>query len=79
MRERARAGLADDVRQLLRGTVDVVVASPDGPAAERWRLRESRQAQSPGELFAAYLADQGVDDDRMQALFAELLEGADAS
>ena len=30
--------------------------------------------RSPSELFGAYLADEGVDDPRLCALFDELLE-----
>jgi exonuclease SbcD len=78
VRERARAGLAEDVRSLLPGAVDVAVASPDGPG-ERWRQHESRAGRAPGELFASYLADQGIDDERVRGLFAELLEDVHAS
>src|SRR4051794_5372946 len=80
VRERARAGLADDVRALLPGAVDVVVAAPgmDGDG-HRDGDREDRHGRAPTELFAAYLADQHVDDARVEALFAELLEDAHAS
>jgi exonuclease SbcD len=81
VREPARAGLADDVRALLPQAVDVVVMAPDRD--ERDRARRGRQrfpeAQSPQELFAAYLAEQQIDDPRVTALFGELLEDAGAS
>jgi exonuclease SbcD len=78
VRENAHAGLADEVRALIPGAVDVVVAPPDADrdaAAER----ESRAGRSPHDLFSTYLAEQHVDDDRVRALFAELLDEVHAS
>ena len=34
----------------------------------------SRVGRSPRELFADYLAEQNVDDPRLTAMFAELLD-----
>lgn len=75
VREQHRVGLAEDVRALFPGAVDVVVESggSDGRPA-----RESRAGRSPRELFDAYLADAGVDDPRLGALFDEVLEEAGA-
>jgi len=72
VKEPARAGLADDVRELLPNAVDIRIAASEvldepGP---------SRAGLSPHELFAAYLASQGVDDDRVVRLFARLLDEA---
>jgi exonuclease SbcD len=69
-----RAGLAEDVRELLGdGVVEVRLAPPDADGltiARRSRL----SGQTPHELFAAYLQDVGVDDPRLTALFAGLLD-----
>jgi exonuclease SbcD len=72
VRERHRVGLADEVRALFPGAVDVVVEAPDGEA--RAPAPERRAGRAPAELFDVYLADAGVDDARLAALFAELHE-----
>jgi len=66
------------VRQLLPGAVDVVVASTDASSGQ-WGHQQSRAGRAPTELFSSYLAEQGVDDERVDALFAELLEDLHAS
>jgi exonuclease SbcD len=68
----ARAGLADDVRSWLGDrVVEVrVLGERSGPD----RAVSTRQGRSPHDLFDAYLAEQGIDDPRLPALFAELLE-----
>lgn len=67
--EPARAGLADEVRELLPNAVQVSARAPEvaggGP-------RPARLGRSPEELFAEYLAEQGVDDERLLALFRDL-------
>ncbi|MDQ1488225.1 MAG: repair protein SbcD/Mre11 [Actinomycetota bacterium] len=68
--EPARAGLADDVRELLPNAVDVRIAAP----AVAGDAVPSRTGLSPHELFAAYLSAEGVDDDRVTRLFARLLD-----
>ncbi|HMK12792.1 MAG TPA: hypothetical protein VK461_14470, partial [Acidimicrobiales bacterium] len=67
-----RAGLAEDVRELLgESVVEVRLAvRADAPRGERARLA----GQTPHELFAAYLESAGVDDPRLSALFAQLLD-----
>jgi exonuclease SbcD len=72
VQEPARAGLADDVRALLPNAVDIRIAAP----AVLAEPVPSRAGLSPHELFAAYLASQGVDDDRVGRLFARLLDEA---
>ena len=69
--EPARAGLADDVRELLPNAVDIRIAAP---AAASEPVGPSRAGLSPHELFAGYLADQGVSDERVERLFARLLD-----
>ncbi len=70
-----KAGLAEDVRELLGDSVvEVRLAAPaDSP---RSGTRSKLAGQTPHELFAAYLEGVGVDDPRLNALFAELLDEA---
>jgi exonuclease SbcD len=72
VREAPRAGLADDVRALFPDAVDVAVEA--SAVAEATGPRSDRVGRAPTELFAEYLAERGVDDDRLTALFAELLD-----
>jgi exonuclease SbcD len=69
VQEPARAGLADEVRAILPRAVDVrVERSPDTPAREF----ESRRGRTPHELFADYVASEGIADERVVALFDRL-------
>ena len=61
------------MRALFPGAVDVVVEAP-GRAVDGEPTEPRLDGRSPSELFGAYLADQGVDDPRLSALFDELLE-----
>ena len=68
-----RAGLADELRAWFPRAVDVRVEAP-----ERARRRAARPTDaSPHDLFAAYLDDCEVDDERVLAAFDELLDAAD--
>ena len=74
VREPSRAGLADEVRDLLGpGVVDVAI---DSPAEQRRRAERRAEARSPQEQFAAYLASEDVEDLRIEAMFAELYDDA---
>jgi exonuclease SbcD len=75
VREPFRVGLADDVRELFPNCVDVMVERPDGGAGDR--ARPQRAGRTPHELFGQYLAEKGVEDPRLVALFDELLEAAE--
>jgi exonuclease SbcD len=67
-----RAGLADDVRTWLGDrVVEVRVLGDRGQTAAGVA---SRQGRTPHELFDSYLAEQEIDDPRLGALFAELLD-----
>ena len=72
LREEARVGLADEVREAIPDTVEVVLESP----ATQKSQAEQRQSLSPTEAFARYLADNGAADPEVEALFAELLDEA---
>ncbi len=71
--EQGRVGLADDVRSLLgEGCVDVLVRPPGD--ATGGRERPTRAGRTPAELLAGYLDERGARDQRVEALFADLLE-----
>lgn len=71
VREPRRSGLAEEVRELLGDrVVDVQVEDDSAPA----RPRARRAGRAPAELFDEFLAERNVDDDRVRALFAELLD-----
>ena len=70
--EKARVGLADEVRQAIPGAVEVILDRPD-PSK---KTRESRQGLRPSEAFHRYLNEKGADDKEVEALFAELLDEA---
>jgi DNA repair protein SbcD/Mre11 len=72
------AGVSDTVREWFADVVDVQIERDDDD--DRAHLPEAgRSGRSPGELFADYLAERGIADERVPALFAELLEEALAS
>ncbi|MBW3620005.1 MAG: exonuclease SbcCD subunit D [Actinobacteria bacterium] len=77
--EKHRAGLADEVRDLLPSAVDVSVADPEEREreAEVWDLAAFQR--SPIELFAEYLAEHDIEDDALTVLFRDLLEDAHAA
>ncbi len=67
-----RAGLADQVRELLGdGVVEVRVDSGPRPARSTRGLASER---SPQALFDEYLQRQHVEDDRVRQLFHDLLD-----
>ena len=72
VKEPARAGLADDVREVLPNAIDIRISAAEVLAEEA----PSRAGRSPHELFASYLESQGVEDDRVVRLFARLLDEA---
>ena len=72
--EQSRAGLADEVRQLIPGTIDVLVAPPSG--IESVAAGPSRIGRTPHDLFAEYLEQRGIEDPRLILLFDELLSEA---
>lgn len=73
VREPLRVGLADEVRELFPGCVDVRVEQPEA-VADAVPASRGRAGRSPAELFGDYLDTQGVDGDDLVALFADLYE-----
>jgi DNA repair protein SbcD/Mre11 len=68
--EPARAGLREEVRELLPGALEVHVERSE-PAAARTPERASTDRE-PGDLLHDYLASRDVRDPRVEALFARL-------
>ena len=70
-----RAGLADEVRSWFDGgearVVDVQVRSVDDETTIASRRPDNA---TPSELFSLYLAERGVDDDRLVRAFDDLLD-----
>lgn len=74
--EKPRAGLREQVQQLLPNALEVRI-DPEAPADEAARPRRaSRAGRSPRQLFADYLAEAGHDDPAMAELFDRLHDDA---
>jgi exonuclease SbcD len=67
--EPARAGLNEEVREAIPGSVDVIITQPEERSP---RGRVERVGRSPAALLEAYLASKGVDDPGVIELFREL-------
>jgi len=83
--EPGRAGLGDLVRDKLPNTLEVLLDDAHRPAPGQHGAgehgagkhgpgRPSRIGRSPTQLFGDYLAEQDVADQRLEAMFAELLD-----
>ena len=71
VRESRRAGLADDVRDLLgERVVDVRVEDSSRPTTRR----SSHAEKSPVVLFDEFLGERNIGDDRVRAQFKRLLD-----
>lgn len=67
--EPARAGLNEEVREAIPGSVDVIITQPEERSP---RDRVERVGRSPAALLEAYLASKGVDDPGVVELFREI-------
>ena len=73
--EPGRAGLGDLVRDKLPNTLEVMLDDAHRPRpGARDGDRPSRIGRSPQELFGDYLSEQNIDDPRITAMFADLLD-----
>ena len=73
--EPGRAGLGDLVREKLPNALEVMLDDAHRPRpGVRDGERASRIGRSPQQLFADFLTEQNVDDPRLTAMFAELLD-----
>src|SRR5205085_5029700 len=71
VREQRRAGLADEVRELLgENAVDIRVEAE--ATAARPRDTGPRTSRTHHEMFAEFLTERGHEDPRMLALFDDL-------
>ena len=70
LEEKARTGLADIVRDLFPGAVEVRLA---GGEATHPSQAARRLGRDPSELFVEYLTSRNVDDPALVSLFGELL------
>ena len=75
--EKARAGLGDLVREKLPNALEVQLddAHRQRPGSHG-QDKPTRTGRTPLQLFGDYLAEQDVADERVQQMFAELLEEA---
>ena len=74
--ESARVGLADEVRAAISGAVDVTLQSTAPRTSDQERRR--RRRLDPRDAFHEYLTDVESVDERVEALFIELLDEASA-
>lgn len=72
--QKAKAGLAELVRDQLPNVLEVQIDEQYRPRQEGVSTVRSRIGRSPAELFADFVAEKDIDDDRVTALFAGLLE-----
>jgi exonuclease SbcD len=73
--EPGRAGLGDLVREKLPNALEVMLDDAHRPRpGVRDGEQPSRIGRSPLELFHDYLSEQNIDDPRIAAMFAELLD-----
>lgn len=73
VREQRRAGLAEEVRELLPNAVEVRI-DPEIDAAAGAEAHPVRRGRGAHELFAAFLAERGVADPELNRMFAELYD-----
>ncbi|MCG5218727.1 metallophosphoesterase family protein [Streptosporangium sp. KLBMP 9127] len=70
--EKPRPGLADTVREILPGALQVDLDERFRPSAQTRTGRGAGVVRGPRELFRGYLADRGRDDGELSALFDRL-------
>jgi DNA repair protein SbcD/Mre11 len=78
VREAPRAGLREDVQELLPRALEVRVDAQFAPAATGRTAPARRSGRSPRDLFADYLDSRGHRDDGVRGLFDELLAEVDS-
>ncbi|MGY0004516.1 exonuclease SbcCD subunit D [Micromonospora sp. I033] len=74
VREQPRAGLREEVQELLPRALEIRIDPELVPAPGSGTRTAQRAGRSPRELFADYLGSRGHADDGVQELFDELLE-----
>jgi exonuclease SbcD len=76
--QKASAGLADLVREKLPNTLDVQIDEKYRAKAQTGSVT-SRIGRTPTDLFADFLSEREIDDPRLAAMFAELLDESTGS
>lgn len=74
VREQPRAGLREEVQELLPRALEIRIDPELVPAPGSGTRVAQRAGRSPSELFADYLSSRGHADDGVRELFDELLE-----
>ncbi|MBQ0896576.1 exonuclease SbcCD subunit D [Micromonospora sp. U56] len=77
VREQPRAGLREEVQELLPRALEIRIDPELVPAPGSGTRVAQRAGRSPRELFADYLDSRGHDDDGVRELFDELFEEVD--
>ncbi|MFE9691143.1 exonuclease SbcCD subunit D [Micromonospora sp. NPDC005806] len=77
VREQPRAGLREEVQELLPRALEIRIDPELVPAPGSATRTAQRAGRSPRELFADYLGSRGHADEGVQELFDELLEEVD--
>jgi exonuclease SbcD len=77
VREQPRAGLREEVQELLPRALEIRIDPELIPAPGSGARTAQRAGRSPRELFADYLGSRGHDDDGVRELFDELFEEVD--
>lgn len=77
VREQPRAGLREEVQELLPRALEIRIDPELVPAPGSGTRTAQRAGRSPRELFADYLGSRGHADEGVQELFDELLEEVD--
>jgi exonuclease SbcD len=72
--ERARAGLGERVREALPNALEVRLDDRFRPTSSRGATHQGRLGRSPQQLFADFLAERGVSDERVASMFDDLLD-----
>lgn len=73
VKEPARSGLGNEVRELFRNVIKVIVDPPELSGGAQVPPTD-RTVASPHDLFVDYLGEKKIEDPRMVALFDELYE-----
>lgn len=77
VREQPRAGLREEVQELLPQAVEIRIDPELVPTPGSGTRTAQRSGRSPRDLFADYLTNRGHADDGVRELFDELLEEVD--
>jgi DNA repair protein SbcD/Mre11 len=75
--EKARAGLGDLVREKLPNTLEVQLDDAHRPRPGQQGTddgKPTRAGRTPLQLFGDYVAEQGIGDERVERMFAALLD-----